>query len=86
MAMPWDNIFNSHCSLALPQSQTDPVMFEALKRLAIQPNECLHIGDDIEHDDGANRSIRTTITPALTSQKTIFLQITPSRTLSNFSI
>ena len=34
---------------------------EALKRLAIQPNECLHIGDDIEHDVmGASRlGIRT---------------------------
>ena len=63
MAMPLGQYFQfSLQSQHFPKPKPDPVMFEeALKRLAIQPNECLHIGDDIEHDVmGANRlGIRT---------------------------
>ena len=34
-----------------PEPKPAPVMFEeALKRLKVDPHECMHIGDDIEHD------------------------------------
>jgi putative hydrolase of the HAD superfamily len=63
MAMPLGQYFQfSLQSQHFAKPKPDPVMFEeALKRLAIQPNQCLHIGDDIEHDVmGANRlGIRT---------------------------
>ena len=34
-----------------PEPKPAPVMFEeALKRLKVDPHECMHVGDDIEHD------------------------------------
>ena len=34
-----------------PEPKPAPVMFEeALKRLRVDPHECIHVGDDIEHD------------------------------------
>ena len=34
-----------------PKPKPAPVMFEeALKRLKVHPHECIHVGDDIEHD------------------------------------
>tara|TARA_B100001093_G_scaffold170865_2_gene163766 strand:+ start:2489 stop:3196 length:708 start_codon:yes stop_codon:yes gene_type:complete len=34
-----------------PKPKPAPVMFEeALKRLKVDPHECIHVGDDIEHD------------------------------------
>ncbi|MAW57097.1 MAG: HAD family hydrolase [Oceanospirillales bacterium TMED33] len=52
MAMPLGQYFQ-FCLQAqhFKKPKPDPVMFEeALKRLNVEPNECLHIGDDIEHD------------------------------------
>lgn len=52
MAMPLGQYFQfSLQSQHFPKPKPDPVMFEeALKRLNVEPHECLHIGDDIEHD------------------------------------
>ncbi len=52
MAMPIGQYFQfSLQSQHFPKPKPDPVMFEeALRRLNVKPNECLHIGDDIEHD------------------------------------
>jgi FMN hydrolase / 5-amino-6-(5-phospho-D-ribitylamino)uracil phosphatase len=52
MAMPLGEYFQfSLQSQHFPKPKPDPVMFEeALARLNIEAHECLHIGDDIEHD------------------------------------
>lgn len=52
MAMPLGQYFQfSLQSQHFPKPKPDPAMFEeALKRLDVEPHECLHIGDDIEHD------------------------------------
>ena len=52
MAMPLGQYFQfSLQSQHFPKPKPDPIMFEeALKRLNVKPHECLHIGDDIEHD------------------------------------
>ena len=52
MAMPLGQYFQ-FCLQAqhFTKPKPDPAMFEeALKKLNVEPHECLHIGDDIEHD------------------------------------
>jgi HAD superfamily hydrolase (TIGR01509 family) len=52
MAMPLGQYFQfSLQSQDFPKPKPDPAMFEeAMKRLNVEPHQCLHIGDDIEHD------------------------------------
>ena len=52
MAMPLGQYFQfSLQSQHFPKPKPDPAMFEeAMKRLNVEPHQCLHIGDDIEHD------------------------------------
>jgi putative hydrolase of the HAD superfamily len=52
MTMPLGEYFQfSLQSQYFPKPKPDPIMFEeALARLNIEAHECLHIGDDIEHD------------------------------------
>ncbi len=59
MAMPMGQYFQfSLKSEDFPRAKPDPAMFkEALSRLEIYPSECLHVGDDVQHDVEGAKSI-----------------------------